>query len=266
MSFLDKIIATKKKEVNDLKKHTSLRHTQEKCLNFLKKQETKGDKRSLKEQILNARTIGLIAEVKLASPSKGKLTDHTFQEIAGIYAQSHADAISVLTDKKYFNGNIDYLKQMRSLTSKPVFRKDFIIDSYQVYETLLALGDAFLLIAAILSTAELKEFLLLGKQIGLESIVEVHNEEDLEKALNAKADIIGINNRNLETFNIDLVTTKRLLKHIPKGKITISESGINTPGEVQDMFSLGVNGILVGTSILKSDNLLKKIDELKGIG
>lgn len=259
MNFLDKIFPIKKRETAALKKLKSLQRTKQECSLCLGKREI----RSLKQAIKQAHPLAIIAEIKLKSPSKGVLTSKSCKDIVRLYARSQADAISVLTDKTYFNGDIMYLKQTRALAHQPIFRKDFIIDSYQIYETFLAGGDAFLLIASLLSTSELRQFIALGKKMGLESIVEVHNKRELEKALQADAEIIGINNRNLKTFKIDISTTEELMGYVPKGKIVISESGINSSEDVQRVARAGVKGILVGTSIIKSENPIKKITELK---
>lgn len=259
MSFLHKVIAIKKKEIQMRKKYKSLQRIKKECVFYAGKQKT----RSLKYALQQTSPPAIIAEIKLKSPSEGILTTMSCRDIAVLYAQSQADAISVLTDKVHFNGDIAYLKQVRKLVKQPIFRKDFIIDPYQIYETFLAGGDAFLLIVALLSKPQLREFIALGKAMGLESIVEVHNRQELRSALNANAEIIGINNRNLKTLKVDIRTTEKLIKYIPKEKIVISESGINTSEEVKELIASGVKGILVGTSIIKSKSPVAKIAEFK---
>lgn len=261
MNLLDKIINNKKQELLIQKRNKPLIQIRKKCDLFLK---NKKNTRSLIDAIANANPIGLIAEIKLASPSAGKLTKMNHTDIAGLYAASKADAISVLTDKIYFNGNISYLKAVKKICPQPIFRKDFIIDDYQIYETALAGGDAFLLIASVLSLKEIKKFIALGKKLRLECLVETRNKEDIEKAVEANAEIIGINNRDLKSMNIDFNTTEKLINFIPKNKIVISESGIHDYRHSKKLIKLGVNGILAGTSIIKSKNLINKIAELKG--
>ena len=259
MGFLDQINIIKKREVDALKKRKSIENIEKECFVYLEKRKI----RSLKQAIKKTFPPAVIAEIKLKSPSQGVLTSKSCKDIATLYAQSQADAISVLTDKTYFNGDIAYLKQVRTITPQPIFRKDFIIDPYQIYETFLAGGDAFLLIVALLSTKQLRQFIVLGKQLGLETIVEVHNKQELEDALEADAEIIGVNNRNLKTLTISLTTTEELMKYIPKEKIVISESGIDSPEQVRKIIGFGVQGILVGTSIIKSENQIEKITQFK---
>ena len=183
--------------------------------------------------------------------------------IADLYAKSSADVVSVLTDKKYFGGEIGLLRQVRSRVPQTILRKDFIIDEYQVYETLLAGADAFLLIANILKVDELIRLIALGKKLGLEALVEVHDKIDVEKVLAAGAEVIGINNRDLQTLQVDLAVTERLAPLISKKIPVISESGIESADHVRRVRKAGVRGILVGTSILQSDDPVEKIHELK---
>ncbi len=208
-------------------------------------------------------TINVIAEIKKASPSRGLIRENFNPvEIAGTYQSEGAAAISVLTETKFFQGSLDYIKEVRQVTNLPVLRKDFIIDEYQVYESAFYQADAFLLIADILSEEELTGFLCLGHELGMDVLVEVHTEEDLEKALKTEANIIGINNRNLTTFKVDIETTQRLISQIPKDKIKVSESGINTSDQVLFLKSLGVNAVLIGEAFMKSDDIQAKMREL----
>lgn len=207
--------------------------------------------------------ISLIAEIKPYSPSSGKLITGDPLKIAKLYAKSRADAISVLTDKKYFHGKIEYLMQVRALAKQPILRKDFILDEYQIYESFIKGADAVLLIAAILSPKKLKGLFNLAGSLGLECLVEVRNLAELKAALEIKAKIIGINNRNLKTLKVYLKTTEKLIKFIPNGKIVVSESGIESVKDVRYLKKLGVSAILVGTAILKSQSPFKKIHELR---
>lgn len=211
-------------------------------------------------------TIRLIAEIKKASPSKGVIRpDFAPAEIASAYENSSVNAISVLTEEDYFQGNIEYLRIARQHTKKPLLRKDFIFDAYQIYEARANSADAILLIAAILDTSQAGEYLNLAAELGLAVLFETHDEEDMEKALNTGAEIIGINNRNLKTMQIDINTTFRLMKHIPKERIVVSESGIGTNEDVKKLIHNGVDAMLIGTSIMKAQDIKSKIDELFGI-
>lgn len=262
-NILEKIVANKKREVMAKKRKKSIKKIKRECSEYLSK--NKNNHRSLRQAILSGNPLGLIAEIKLASPTAGQLTELSCVDIARIYANSKADVISVLTDRTYFNGRPSYLKKVRKICHQPIFRKDFIIDQYQIYETALAGGDAFLLIATVLTIKEMENFMKLGNALGLEYLVEVHDEDDLKKAIMVGAEIIGINNRNLKTMKIDLSTTEKLAEKIPSGKIIISESGFNTQNDVRKILKSGANGILVGASIIKSKNMIKKINEFKQI-
>ncbi|MGB9780874.1 indole-3-glycerol phosphate synthase TrpC [Caldanaerobacter sp.] len=202
---------------------------------------------------LNKGKVAIIGEIKRASPSKGIIKEEfDLVEIAKTYEKAEVDAISVLTEKRFFKGEDGYIPQVKKVTTKPVLRKDFVIDEYQIYESKFLGADAVLLIVAILKD-KLKNFCDIAKQIGLDVLVEVHEEEELETALKAGCDIIGINNRDLKTFEVDIKTTERLIKNIPKDKIVVSESGIKTPEEVLYLSSLGVKAVLIGESFMKMD-------------
>ncbi len=215
-----------------------------------------------------ARAVRIIAEVKKASPSTGVIRkSFNALEIAQEYEDSGAAAVSVLTDEKYFQGSLDSLTLIKKNITLPVLRKDFIIDQYQVYESRVAGADAILLIAAALRAnkgEKLRALLKLTHSLSMVALVEVHDEADLEAALEAGAAIIGINNRNLTTLKIDIETTMRLKPLIPEGKIVVSESGISTPGEITRMTAAGVSAFLIGTSLLKEANIPTKLKELMG--
>ena len=209
--------------------------------------------------------IKLIAEVKKASPSKGMIReDFDLPQIISLYDKKDVAAISVLTEERYFQGKLDYLKEARKRTSKPLLRKDFIIDDYQVYEARVNGADAILLIAAALEKQQLIDLMSLAKELSLDSLVEVHDLKELDTALLCGAEIIGINNRNLKTLETSLRTTFDLIKDIPKDKIVVSESGINTRADVEAAESAGADAILVGTAIMKTRDIAAKIDELMG--
>lgn len=209
--------------------------------------------------------VKLIAEVKKASPSKGIIrADFNPVDIAGIYAGNGASAISVLTETKYFQGNPIYLRRIKNTLGMtiPLLRKDFIFDPYQVYESRFYGADAILLIAAILNPEKLSQLLRLATELKMSSLVEVHNEAELEIALKSTAKIIGINNRDLKTFEIDLATTGRLRPLIPSGRIVVSESGIKSRSDIEKMKRLGVDAVLIGETLMSAPDIAAKMKEL----
>lgn len=205
--------------------------------------------------------VSLIAEIKKSSPSDGKIYKGKFDagKIAEIYEKCGASAISVVTDEKYFEGNFEFLREARAATSLPLLCKDFIIYEYQIYKAREFGADAVLLIAALLPTGKIQKFIKIAESLGMDSLVEIHNEKDLKKVLKTDAKIIGINNRNLKTFEVDLGTTLRLKKLIPHDKLIISESGIKTKADIKKM---ATDGALVGTAIIQSNNICQKIHEI----
>ena len=209
--------------------------------------------------------VKLIAELKKASPSKGLIRkDFSLPQIIAIYEKKDVAAISVLTEKRYFDGSLSYLNQARKRTTKPLLRKDFIFDSYQVYESRANNADAILLIVAALDKSLLGDLYHLAKELTLECLVEVHNWKELDKALYMGAEIIGINNRDLNTLNISLDISLNLLKDIPDDRIVVSESGINTRADVELLQATKTDAILVGTTIMKAEDIGARIDELLG--
>ena len=255
MNVLDEIVANKRLEVEALKVLRPLEDLQKEAEGF-------GEVHRPFRRLFDRGSV-LVAEIKPKSPSEGVLITKSPLLIADLYAKSSADVVSVLTDKKYFGGDIELLRQVRSRVPQTILRKDFIIDEYQVYETLLAGADAYLLIANTLNAEELSRLIALGKRLGLDALVEVHDEEDVRKALDAKAELIGINNRDLKTLEVDLATTERLIKLVPAETPAVSESGIETAADVRKVRGWGVRGILAGTAILQSPDPLGKIQELK---
>ncbi|RJO61889.1 MAG: indole-3-glycerol phosphate synthase TrpC [Dehalococcoidia bacterium] len=217
---------------------------------------------------LSGGDIKLIAEVKKASPSRGVICrDFDPVRIARAYASSGASAISVLTEEKYFMGRLAYLKDIRDdlgSNGPPLLRKDFIIDPYQVYESRASGADALLLIAAILTPDRLKELLDLSHELGMECLVETHNETEIEMALSVGARIIGINNRDLQTFNVDIRTTGRLRPLIPPDRLVVSESGIRGRDDMQKMKQWGVSAVLVGEALVSAPDIGEKMKELLG--
>ena len=217
--------------------------------------------------IVRQSEISLIAEIKKASPSAGVIIDKFEPVYLGkLYEESGAAAISVLTDKAFFLGKIEYIKEVKDSTTIPILRKDFIIDESQIYESRVAGADAILLIVRILTDEQLAGFLSLAQSLKMACLVEAHDEAELERALKTGAEIIGINNRDLETFKIDFNTTIGLMDKYPelKKKIVISESGIESAEQVKALREKGVSGILVGESLLRSADITAKIKELMG--
>ena len=207
--------------------------------------------------------IRLIAEVKQASPSRGMLTSN-FNPIrlAQTYAEGGAAAISVLTDASYFMGSIERLAAIKEAVGLPLLRKDFIFDPYQVYESRAYGADALLLIATILSQGQLEELMSLSHSLRLRCLVEVHDEGEVEKAVLSDAEIIGINNRDLNTFSVDINTTRRLRPLVPEGKIVVSESGIRSRKDVEKLRKWGVDAVLVGEALVTASDVRAKMKEL----
>lgn len=255
--ILKQIIEEKKKEIAQAKGKISLTGLKEKLPSFV------GRQRSFKEAASKPGQINLIAELKKASPSKGILReDFEPVKIARDYEAAGVCALSILTDKKFFQGDIAHLQVVRDAVKLPILRKDFIIDQYQIYESVCAGADSLLLIARILSAEELKKFAQLCAQLNLDAVCEVHSEQDLDKVLAGDCAIIGINNRNLDTFSEDLGVTARLIKKIPKGKIVISESGIKSFADVKYLEDAGVNAVLIGQAFMRSRDIASKVKEL----
>ncbi len=232
-------------------------HELKKCLNDIE------STRNFKAVITGRGTIRLIAEIKKASPSKGIIRkDFDPVRIAAVYEEKQVSAVSVLTEEDFFQGHLSYIEKVKGITSKPLLRKDFIFDEYQIYESRANHADAILLIAAALEKNQAKEYLHLANELGLHVLFEIHDEYDLETALAINADIIGINNRNLKTLKIDLSTTFTLKKEMPNDKIVVSESGIKNRNDVIKLKESGVDAMLIGTSFMEAVDIGKKIDEL----
>ncbi|WP_281950854.1 indole-3-glycerol phosphate synthase TrpC [Nitrosophilus kaiyonis] len=208
----------------------------------------------------------IIAEIKKASPSKGIIReDFDPIAIAKEYEKGGADAISVLTEPHFFKGDIEYLTQVRRYVPMPLLRKDFIIDKYQLVEALVYGADFVLLIAKALSRKELKELLEYTWHLGMEALVEIHDKKDLVKAIFAGANIIGINHRNLETFEIDLSLSEKLVPLIPNSKIIVAESGINSHEQIVELHKIGVDAFLIGEYFMRQNDIAKAVKEIKGV-
>jgi len=253
--MLDRIIAQKREEVEQRKKEAPVAYLQERIAR----------QRPVLDLALALRHdhIRLIAEVKQASPSRGILTSNfNPTKLARTYAEGGAAAISVLTEATHFMGSIQHLTASKEAVGLPLLRKDFIFDPYQVYESRAYGADALLLIAAVLGQGQLKELSSLSRSLGLGCLVEVHNEGEVEKAVLSDAEIIGINNRDLNTFSVDINTTRRLRPLVPKGKIVVSESGIRSKKDVEKLRKWGVDAVLVGEALVTADSVQAKIREL----
>ncbi len=244
--MLNTIIERKKIEVAELK----ARETIESLIVKIDGTTT----RDFKTAISRPGKVNVIAEVKKASPSRGIIVnDFDPVRIALDYTSLGAAALSVLTDEQFFQGHKDYLTRIKQISPLPLLRKDFIIDELQIYEARAIGADAVLLIAAILTPEQLRTFQKTAHDLTMSALVEVHNEQELEQALAAGASIIGINNRDLKDFTMDLTTTPRLMKMIPEGKVIVSESGIKTRGDITQ----GVNAVLIGEGLVNNIDLLQ---------
>jgi indole-3-glycerol phosphate synthase len=257
MSVLKTIVARKVERLEDAQCRFTLRELKSRIVDLDKPRDFSC---ALKRE---KGPIKLIAEIKKASPSKGIIrSDFDPMRIASVYESRPVSAVSVLTEEDFFGGHLSYIGRVKEVTTRPVLRKDFIFDEYQIYESRVFGADAILLIAAILERGRAGEFLRMANELGLAVLFEVHNEEDLAKALYIDADIIGINNRDLQTLSIDLSTTLRLKKDIPAGKTVVSESGISSRRDVLTLQENGVDAMLIGTSFMEAPDIGKKIDEL----
>jgi len=217
------------------------------------------------ERALQGEKVEIIAEIKRASPSKGWLCqDLDVESLAHSYARGGAAAISVLTALAYFKGGLADLTKARHSADLPVLRKDFIFDAYQIYEARVFGADAILLIASILSLAELASLIETARSLGIAALVEVHNESEVEKALDARASLIGINNRNLADFSVDLGTTMKLRPLIPSPITVVSESGIKSHADIATLQAVGINAVLVGETLVSSPDPEAKLKELSG--
>lgn len=259
--MIDNIIASKREELSILKSDFPM----EGLIEILKVKIKKLPPPRDFVKAITGKGTKIIAEVKKASPSKGVIRkDFDPVAIARTYETNGASAISVLTEERYFHGHINYLREIKERVSIPVLRKDFIFDEYQVYESRAAGADAILLIAGILDKSQIDEFLNLTKRLGMGCLVEVHNKDDLEKVLSTKAKVIGINNRDLKTFRTDIKNTLRLIKRVPKNKVVVSESGINSYEDILKLKGAGVKAFLIGETLMREEDIGKKLRELRG--
>ena len=258
MNILDEIVEYKKLELTHRKERLPI----EKIWSDIEKMPAPRD---FKSAISKPNRINLIAEIKKASPSAGEIVkDFDVKKIAKDYEEANADAIYVLTETKYFQGDIFHIDLVRQVSELPLLRKDFIVDEYQIYESRYFGADAVLLIAAILDIEKINKFLKIVNDLNLSAIVEVHTEEELKIVLNTDAKIIGINNRNLSDLTVDINTTLNLREKISGDKIIISESGIKTKQDIEKLKSIGINAVLIGEHFMKSQDIKKSAAELFG--
>jgi indole-3-glycerol phosphate synthase len=259
MSILNTIVEKKKERLLMAKSLTPLTELKSIISDIDK---TRDFKKAIKRDSDN---IKLIAEIKKASPSKGPIRkDFNHLAIARIYEEKNVNAVSILTEENFFMGSLNFLSDIKKVLTKPILRKDFIFDEYQIYESRANEADAILLIATILDKNQAAEYLHLSKELGLSVIFEAHNFKELEMALFINSDIIGINNRDLKTLEVDINTTFKLKKEIPSKKIIVSESGIKTREDVKRLEEAGIHAILVGTTFMETGDIAVKIDELMG--
>jgi len=253
---LSRIIEDKRRVVEEAKRLKP----QEALINEIKNISVNS---SFRKSISRPHHVNLIAEIKKASPSRGIIRgDFNLSKIAMTYQANGASAISVLTDERFFEGKLEHIKAVKEHISLPVLRKDFIIDEYQIYESVTAGADAVLLIAELFSPSELARFYNLASSLRLDVLIEAHSEEDVEKALATGAGIIGINNRDLHTFKVDLGVTQKLLRMLPAGKIKVSESGIRSYEDVMFLKSMGVNAVLIGEAFMEAADIAAKMREI----
>ena len=257
-TILDTIVQDKKRELAEAQIKTPLKTLQARVANLPPVRDFAGALTAAPQKSLR-----IIAEVKKASPSKGIICQQFDPvAIARAYRDGGAAAVSVLTEKNYFQGSLEYLPAIKDAIPLPVLRKDFIFDPYQVYESRAHGADAILLIAVMLTEELLAELVELSRALSLFQLVEVHDRQDLHKALAAGVEIIGINNRNLKTFDTDIRTTVELLPEIPEDKIVVSESGISSRHELKQLADAGVDAFLIGETLMKEQNPGSKLREL----
>jgi len=253
--FLANIVEHVRAVVEQRQKETPLEALREQALYY---QPTRGFARGL-----SGGTRRIIGEIKRSSPSKGLIrADFSPVVIARDYADHGASAISVLTEERFFQGSLTYLEAIKGAVTVPLLRKDFIIDSYQVTEARSYGADAVLLIAALLDPSLLRELRVTAAALSLDTLVEVHNEEELERALEAGAEIIGINNRDLRTFQVSLATTEKLAPRVPAGTLIVCESGIDGAEQIRQVERWGIRTFLIGESLMRAPNPGEKLQEL----
>ena len=258
--ILDEIVNNKLKEVARRKEKVPLALLKSKLADST-------PTRSFRKAISPSGKINIIAEIKRASPSAGLIIkDFSLEKLAGIYEKNGASALSILTDQKFFGGDIKDLERARKASSLPILAKEFIVDEYQICEARLRGADAILLIARILDREKLKRYLDLASQLDLDCLAEIHTEEEWQKIKDLPLDIVGINNRNLENFKVDLKMSFDLVKKIPSDKIVVSESGISHKKDICRLQKEGIKAFLIGEALLKSSDVGEKLRKLLSPG
>ncbi|WP_396434460.1 indole-3-glycerol phosphate synthase TrpC [Limnohabitans sp.] len=248
--ILDQIVAVKHEEVAAALRQKPLAMVRADAESRVLTRDFEGAMRAK----ISAGQSAVIAEIKKASPSKGVLrAEFIPADIAQSYAEFGAACLSVLTDKQFFQGSVDYLKQARASCDLPVLRKDFMVDAYQVYEARAMGADAILLIAACLDDAQMADMEAVARSLDMAVLVEVHDRAELDRALKLKTRLVGINNRNLKTFEVSLQTTLDMLPHVPTDRLLVTESGIQTPDDVHRMREAKVHAFLVGEAFMRAD-------------
>lgn len=257
--ILDTIALSTKNRVEEAKKLVSFDEMKEKALSV------KTQSPFLFEKALQKDELTFICEVKKASPSKGLIAEEfPYLQIAQEYEAAGANAISVLTEPEFFKGDNVYLSQIKQAVSIPVLRKDFTIDDYQIYEAKVIGADAVLLICALLDTETLKQYLAVCETLGLSALVEAHTAEEVQSALRVGARVIGVNNRNLKTFEVDISTCTKLRALVPKSLVFVAESGIQSAQDVAALKQANVNAVLVGETLMRSTDKKAELNRLKG--
>ncbi len=257
--ILDKLAASARVRVDRLKAERSLESVREEALSI------KPEKPFCFEAALKKEDIAFICEVKKASPSKGLIApDFPYVHIARDYEAAGADAISVLTEPEYFLGSDDYLSAVKRAVNIPVIRKDFTIDPYQIYEARIIGADAVLLICALLDTEALTEYIRIADTLGLTALVEAHDAAEVASALEAGARVIGVNNRKLKTFEVDIENSARLRQLVPEHITFVSESGIKTPGDIDALRKNGTDAVLIGETLMRSSRKAEELARLRG--
>ena len=258
--ILETIAQANVKRYNDIKAQIPLENVKNQALSL------NCDTKFPFEQALKKDGMSFICEVKKASPSKGIIAeDFPYVEIAKDYERSGASAISVLTEPQWFKGENAYLEEISKKVSIPLLRKDFTVCEYQIYEAKLIGASAVLLICSLLDTETIREWIKLCDTLGLSALVEAHTEDEVKSAVSAGARIIGVNNRNLRDFTVDITNSIRLRNLVPSEILFVAESGIKTRADVAELENAGVNGVLIGETLMRSKNKKAMLDELKGI-
>jgi indole-3-glycerol phosphate synthase len=258
-TFLEKILETTRQKVTLQRERTDVRELRAKAFEIREQLE----KYRFSKTLSDRNRINIIAEIKRASPSKGTINDSiNVTETAKAYKAGGACAISILTEEQFFKGSLDDLRVARDAVDLPILRKDFIVDDFQIYEAAAAGADAILLIVAALGFENLRDFQTLARELGLDALVEVHTAAELEIATEIGARLVGVNNRDLRSFDVSLDISRELIKHRPTGALMIAESGLSKKEEILELRSLGFDGFLVGETLMRAGNAVQTLEAL----